>query len=98
MAWINGRRVVDLRAWHSAREERAALVAERDELKRERDDLQRQLTWVLREVTELTASLRELRAAALARAQAHAELTALYRTRAIQQAEAAERDPTLRLH
>jgi hypothetical protein len=38
---VNGRRRVDIRAWHRARQEHAAVAAERDELKAENDALKR---------------------------------------------------------
>ena len=94
--WINGRRVV-IRAWHSAREQFAALVAERDMLKVENDTLKRQFERLLHELRGVTDELRALRMAVLARQKAGDALAALYRTRAIQQAERAERDPALPL-
>jgi hypothetical protein len=49
-------------------------------------------------VAELRATLQELRAATLARQHAQAELTSLYRERAIARARAAERDPNAMLN
>ena len=79
-------------AWRSAARERAALTSERDELKIENESLLRRIEWITRELADITASMRELRAAVLARQNAQAELTALYRERDIQRARAAERD------
>jgi hypothetical protein len=95
--WINGRRVVDLRLWHSAQEERAALVSERDALKIENAELKRQNDWILRELEDITEQFRQLKAAVLARQRAAVELAELYRQREIARAQAVERDPTLPL-
>jgi deoxyribodipyrimidine photolyase len=57
-------------------------------------DLRRQLEEARAEL----ASVRELRLSILARQHAESELHALYRERAIQQAERAERDPALPLN
>ena len=86
-----GRRLL-IHAWLSAKEQFAALVAERDQLRRENDELKRQFDWMLRELQDVTNAFRELRMTVLARQKAEAELAALYRERAIQQAERAERD------
>jgi len=59
----------------------------------ERDELLKQLCWHQDQLRELTETLRELKAVVLARQHAVAELAALYRERAIQCAQAAERDP-----
>jgi uncharacterized protein involved in exopolysaccharide biosynthesis len=95
--WVNGRRRVDIRAWHRARQEHAAVAAERDELKAENDALKRQLAWTLHELNDVTDALRELRMAVAARQKAEHALTDLHRERAIARAKAAERDPTLPL-
>ena len=88
MTWINGRRHVDIRAWHSARQEHAALVAERDALKAENETLKRQWTWLMHELDDVRASLRE------ARMKAEFEVAELYRQREIARAQAVERDLT----
>jgi hypothetical protein len=81
-------RRIDLAAsWARAREQFAALTAERDALRRE-------LPETRRERDDMHAALRELRAASLARMKAEAELASLYRERAIARARAAERDIT----
>jgi chromosome segregation ATPase len=90
--WLNGRRCI-IHAWHSAREQFAALVAERDQLRRENDELKRQFDWMLRELQDVTSAFRELRMAVLARQHAERELASLYREREIARAQAAERDP-----
>jgi hypothetical protein len=82
--WRSGRRVDVARSWALAREQFAALVAERDHLKQE--------------LAETKQALRELQAAVLARSQAHYEITCLHRERAIARARAAERDPALPLN
>jgi hypothetical protein len=41
----NGRRRVDVRLWQSAKQEFAAVAAERDSLKAEADALKRQIDW-----------------------------------------------------
>jgi len=51
-----------------------------------------------RELDQVRAAFDELRAASLARAQAHAELASLYRERAIHRAQVVERDPATPLH
>jgi hypothetical protein len=59
----------------------------------ERDELLKQLYWHQDQLRELIETLRELKAVVLARQHAETELAALYRERAIQRAQAAERDP-----
>jgi len=77
------RRVDIIRSWQFARMKYAAVVAELAAVKRERD--------------EFRAALAELRAAVTARWEAEARLAALYRERAIQRAQRAERDPAVPL-
>lgn len=92
----NGRRCI-IHAWHSAREQFAALAAERDQLRRELDELKRQFDWMLHELQSVTEEFRALRMAVLARQKAEHELAELYRQREIAQAQAVERDPALPL-
>jgi len=94
--WINGRRCI-IHAWHSAREQFAALVAERDHLQGECDQLRRDLANVRRQRDDAIDALLELRAAVRARYAAEKELAELYRERAIVRARAAERDSALPL-
>jgi len=94
----NGRRRVDIRAWHSVREEHAATVAERDMLRAENDTLKRQWDSLLRKLAGVTEELRALRAAVRVRQKAQAELDSLYRERDIERARAAERDPNAALN
>jgi hypothetical protein len=82
----SGRRLSVARSWQRAREAFASLVAERDALLEETN-------WLLDQLREITMELRELKAVVLARQHAEAELAALYRERAIQRAQAVERDP-----
>jgi uncharacterized coiled-coil DUF342 family protein len=79
------------RSWQLAREQFAALVAERDALKGE-------LAEVRRERDDFRAVARELQAAVQARWQAEQRLARLYRERELARAEAAERNPTIPLH
>lgn len=94
--WINGRRCI-IHAWHSAREQFAALVAERDHLQGECDQLRRDLANVRRQRDDAIDTLLELRAARARVEVAQAELQALYRERDIERAKRAERDPALPL-
>jgi len=89
--WRSGRRHDVARSWQLAKQQFAAVLAERDSLRRE-------LAETRRERDDMHAALRELRAASLARMKAEAELAAVYRERAIQRARAAERDPNAALN
>ena len=80
---IAPRRVDVAATWRYAREQYAALVAERDALKQELAETQRQF--------------RELQAAVLERTRAFHELRHLQRERDIYRAQKAERDPALPL-
>ena len=83
---------VDIAAsWRRAREQFAALMAERDNL---REDLAR----VRDQRDEALSLLDELRAAIRARHSAEAELAGLYRERDIARARSAQRDPERPLH
>ena len=83
---------VDIAAsWRRAREQFAALIAERDSL---REDLAR----VRLQRDEALTLLDELRAAVRARHAAEVELAGLYRERELQRARAAARDPAQPLH
>jgi hypothetical protein len=86
-----GRRLL-IHAWLSAKEQFAALVAERDHLQGECDQLRRDLANVRRQRDDAIETLLELRAAVRARYAAEQELASLYREREIQRAGAAERD------
>jgi uncharacterized coiled-coil DUF342 family protein len=94
----NGRRVLIAPGWVHARQQFAALVAERDELRHERDMLKRNLAWVEQNNTELRGTITEMLAARQAVKRAHAELTELYRQRDLERARAAVRDPTTLLN
>ena len=83
--WINGRRRPDLRLWQSAKEQFAALVAERDQLRLD-------LAKVRRQRDDAIDALQELRNAVRARYAAEHELAELYREREIAKARAVERD------
>jgi len=83
---------VDIAAsWRRAREQFAALMAERDNL---REDLAR----VRDQRDEALSLLDKLRAAIRARHAAEAELAGLYRERDIARARSAQRDPERPLH
>jgi hypothetical protein len=84
MVRLAQRRVDVAATWRYAREQFAALVAERDALKQELD--------------ETRQTLRELSAAVLERRQALHEFRTLYRERDIVRARNAERDPDRPLH
>ena len=87
--WHNGRlrrRVDPDASWQLARQEHAAVLAERDWLRWE-------LSQTKKSLHETLAALRELQDAVLARQKAEAHLRELYRERDIQRAERAERDP-----
>jgi hypothetical protein len=86
-----GRRVVDVRLWHSAKEQFAALTAECEALRRD-------LANVRRQRDDAIDALQELRAVHVRVEAARGELAALYRERAIARAQAAERDPALPLN
>jgi hypothetical protein len=81
----NVRRVDVARSWQLARQQFAAVVAERDRLKWE-------LEWTKKSLDEVRDAMRELRAAVLARQQAEFQLAELYREREIARAKATERD------
>lgn len=70
-------------SWQRAKQQFAALTAERDELRRERD--------------EYRARLHDLQVCVQERWAAEHRLADLYRERAIVRARAAERDPALPL-
>ena len=89
--WHSARRINIRRSWELAKRVHANVVAERDALLE-------QLYWTQDQLRELTIELRELKAVVLARQHAEAELAALYRERAIQRAQAAERDPNAKLN
>jgi len=93
---MHGRRIIH--AWLSAKEQFAALVAERDMLKAENDALKHQFASLLHEIKGVTEEFRALRMAVLARKKAGDELAALYRERDIERARAAERDPNAALN
>jgi hypothetical protein len=82
----SARRLDVAACWQRAREQFAAVTAERDHLRWE-------LAQTRKSLDEVREALRELQAAVLARQKAEAELAALYRERAIGRARAAERDP-----
>jgi hypothetical protein len=82
----NRRKINFALSWQLAKRAYASLVEERDALREELYHTHDQLR-------ELTAEVRQLKATVLARQHAEAELAALYRERAIQRAQAAERDP-----
>jgi len=84
--WRSARRINVKRSWELAKRVHADVVAERDAILEE-------LYWTQDQLRELTTELRELKAVVLARQHAETELAALYRERAIQRAQAAERDP-----
>jgi hypothetical protein len=84
--WRSARRINVRRSWALAKRVHADVVAERDALLD-------QLNWTLDQLADLRDELRTLKAAVRARQAAEIELNALYRQRAIQRAEAAERDP-----
>jgi hypothetical protein len=94
--WVNGRRAI-IHAWVSAKEQFAALVAERDMLKEENDTLKHQFDRLLHELKDVTDEFRQLRKAVLARQNAQDELAALRRERELMLALRAERDPALPL-
>jgi hypothetical protein len=81
------RRIDIRRSWQLAREQFAALVAERDELRF-------QLEWAEHERDQYRARLEELQRAVEQRWKAEAELSALHRERDLQLAMRQERDPT----
>jgi hypothetical protein len=81
----------------TAKQEFAAVAAERAELLAENDALKRQFDWLLRELQDVTNAFRELRMTVLARQKAERELAVLHREREIARAQAAERDPALLL-
>jgi len=85
--WRSGRRLDIARSWQLAKQQFAAVLAERDGLRRE-------LAQTRQSLDECRAALRELGAAVLARQQAEAEVHALYREREIARANATERDIT----
>jgi hypothetical protein len=87
----SARRLDVAACWQRAREQFAAVVAERDSLKVELD-------WTKQALAQTLEALRELRAAVLARQKAEAELAALYRERAIARARTAQRDPAAPLN
>jgi uncharacterized coiled-coil DUF342 family protein len=70
--WV--RRRVDVRAWRSARQEFAALAAERDHLQAECDQLRADLANVRQQRDDAIDVLNELRAANRRAAMAHARL------------------------
>jgi hypothetical protein len=78
------------RAWQCAKEQFADVVAELDRLTWE-------LTLTKQSLHEVRSALQELLAARREREMAEAELVKLYRERAIQRAQAAERYPALLL-
>jgi hypothetical protein len=106
MGQRNGRRlVVDPRCAAYAAGYRDALTMARGELYAADFETQVELRRLRNEVAQLrqvynatVSAMRELQAAALARAQAHAELTSLYREREIARARQAERDSGQPLH
>jgi hypothetical protein len=85
------RLVIAPAAWRAAREQYAAVVAERD-------DLARQLQWILRDLADVSDRLREFRATMQEKWAAEERLAELYRERAIASARAAERDSGTSLH
>jgi hypothetical protein len=85
--WVNGRRIDYRRSWQIAREQFAAIVAERDQLRHDLDNVRRQRD-------DAIAALIDLRAARGRVETATVELRELYRAREIQRAQAVERDPT----
>jgi uncharacterized coiled-coil DUF342 family protein len=87
MMWRRPLLRVDIaRTWQHAREQFAAVVAERDQLRRE-------LAETKADRDELRARLVELLDAYRARRAAEDEVRALYREREIARARAVERDP-----
>jgi len=86
-------RVDVVRSWQYAREQFAALTAERDQLKRDLEWTRRDLAWAEQNVCELREAINELLAARRARQAAEDELVRLYRERDIERARKAERDP-----
>jgi len=82
-----GRRLL-IHAWSSAKEQFAALVAERDRLQGECEQLRRDLANVRRQRDDAIETLLELRAV----------VASFYRERAIVRARAAERDPNAALN
>jgi hypothetical protein len=89
--WHSGRRVDVARSWALARQQFAAVVAERDRLRWE-------LAQTKQSLHECRSALAELRAAVLARQRAEHALAELYQERAIARARAAERDPNTMLN
>ena len=77
---------------------RAMFPKMRDELHDMYSKHLRELADLRRELDKARADLDKLRAAVRARQQAQDELSGLYRARAIQQAQAAERDPNAALN
>jgi len=85
-------RKLDLaRSWQIARQQFAAVVAERDALRCD-------LAEVRHQRDEFLSCLRELQAAVQARWQAEERVRELYRERDIARALAAQRDPTMPLN
>ena len=95
--WVNGRRAI-IHAWVSAKQQFAALVAERDHLQGECEQLRRDLANVRRQRDDTIEALLELRAVVRARQAAEQELVSFYRERDIERARAAERDPNAALN
>ena len=108
--WHNGivRRVNVAASWKRAREQFAAVKAERDQLRqdlaeseRQRKVLKLKLDWAnstLRERDQLREAVLEMRAAIDARQAAEERLAELHREREIVRARAAERPPGQLLH
>jgi len=85
------RRIDVVASWQFARQQFAAVIAERDQLKWE-------LEWVERERDEFRVRLHELQSAVEARWKAEEQCRALYRERDLQRAMRMERDLTDPLH
>jgi hypothetical protein len=87
------RRVDAAASWQHAREQFAAVVAERDTLKRDLEWARRDLAMTEKTLADCITTLRELRAAGQARIEAEQRCAELYRERELHRARAAQRDP-----